>query len=489
MKIRIHSFIGLLGSWILLSADASSQQPQNQKHLSIPVILNILEGSPYSPTDALQATAKANDILKQANVRIQPVKLFDDVNAEGKAPADNANLDDEEADGYVEEGWDELDEHQDGEGIKIYFACRVKDSEPNVVGMAPHGVPVAFVGKPPEGPFAPEAMGGTLAHEICHILTIADHDDDDTDSLMFPAALGRTDTKLDPDQVIEIRNGAEDVGAVTTDSGKGHEEDKESGGHFQRQPGLFPGTPYEFLRRVSMTRNQSEPTYLIRSVLGDFFPTGPLDTRFYWLLDSDANPATGTTLGGMVGVDRVIEAHVTSSTHASFSISDGSGGPVIPIGGAIIREKEFTQGTGGGAESDAFETLVAHPPKIHLAVDPNQRFIPIRAVGGLLSSPTSTLDFVLDTRYHLVGPSIQLDKSQVNPGEVFSTTGSGFAPGENVLVWLDDVLKYQGPADASGSLLYSMVLPPNTPTAAQHYYVTMQSAMTGRFAFGVISYK
>lgn len=170
-----------------------------QDPINVEAVVNIIDSSDSS--NVAEAIKKANEILGQAGIRLVPVKVNNPYNT-GNGDGD---LTDAEGTTAVGEGEQELsDTCGSGNGLKVNIADDVWVEKPNTNGWAIHRRPVVFT----EPDSDPNVMGETIAHEICHSLTLGKdtYDPNLKDNLMY----GYTDrgTNLTADQVAEIRKGA-----------------------------------------------------------------------------------------------------------------------------------------------------------------------------------------------------------------------------------------------------------------------------------------
>ncbi|MHC4735566.1 MAG: hypothetical protein ACYTDW_14095, partial [Planctomycetota bacterium] len=149
-----------------------------------------------------EAIKKANEILKQAKIRLIVKKTNPDVNV-GNG---DGNLTENEGDRAQKDGQTELDKVAGaGKGIKITIADDVWTEEPATNGWCIHGNPVVFV----ETDDA-DTMGNVIAHEIIHSLTVSGHSTDSND-VMYPYTPRGTDVR--PSDVNEIRTSARTRGS------------------------------------------------------------------------------------------------------------------------------------------------------------------------------------------------------------------------------------------------------------------------------------
>ena len=181
---------------------AKADIPAATEWVDIPVVVNIIDASDANNVDTI--IKKANEILEQAHIRLVVKKTNNDVNV-GNGDGD---LTEDEGDTAQEDGQKELDNVCGaGKGIKITIADDVWAEDPNTTGWSVHRNPVIFV----EPDTDPNARGRTAAHELGHVLTLADtYDINDINDLMYGYVGGGT--TLGPNDVNEIFGNAKKRG-------------------------------------------------------------------------------------------------------------------------------------------------------------------------------------------------------------------------------------------------------------------------------------
>ena len=185
---------------VFVSAQSSHAQAQaTQEWVDIPVVVNIIDSSDSNNVDA--AINKANDIFKQAHIRLIVKKTNKNVNAGNN----DADLTENEGDKAQENGQKELNNVLGaGKGIKLTFADDVWTQQPATNGWSIHRNPVVFVETDD-----PNTMGNVTAHEIVHALTISGHSNDSNDLMYESTPRG---TNIRPSDVNEIFPRAKKLG-------------------------------------------------------------------------------------------------------------------------------------------------------------------------------------------------------------------------------------------------------------------------------------
>lgn len=187
---------------LLPISGAKADIPAAEEWVDIPVVVNIIDATDANNVDTI--IDRANDILKQAHIRLVVKKTNRNVNV-GNGDGD---LTEAEGDGAQEDGQTELEGVSGaGKGIKITIADDVWTEEPNTTGWSVHRNPVIFV----EPDTDPNARGRTAAHEVGHVFTLDDtYDLNDINDLMYGYVGGGTN--LDANDVNEIFTNAKKRG-------------------------------------------------------------------------------------------------------------------------------------------------------------------------------------------------------------------------------------------------------------------------------------
>ncbi len=172
--------------------NAQADVPAAEEWVDIPVVVNIIDASDASNVD--DAIKKANEILKQAHIRLVVKKTNNNVNVGNGDP----NLTEAEGDTAQEDGQKELDKVCGaGKGIKITVADDCWTEDPNTVAWSIHRNPVIII----EPDADANEMGETITHELLHSLTVTAHSNDVND-VMYPTEAGNG--IINPNDVNEI---------------------------------------------------------------------------------------------------------------------------------------------------------------------------------------------------------------------------------------------------------------------------------------------
>jgi hypothetical protein len=167
--------------------------------INVEVVINIVGDS--NSANVEKALKKANDILGQAGIKLVPVKVNDPF----KVGNNDNKLTDAEGYDAVDKGEEELNSTcGSGNGMKVTIANDVWTEKPSTSGWSIHRKPVVFA----EPNNDPNKMGRTIAHEICHSLTLNYdlYDPNYATDIMYGYTGGGT--MMTPEQIAEIRKGA-----------------------------------------------------------------------------------------------------------------------------------------------------------------------------------------------------------------------------------------------------------------------------------------
>ncbi len=470
-------------SWVclLLVADAAASGPREV--IDIPVIVNVVDASDAGNVE--DAIEKANEILGQAGIHLYVAETNNNVNV-GDGDGDLTYNEGEQA---VRDGQDELrdslkdkDGNWNGKGIKITVADDCWSESGNTIGWCYHGIPVTVV----EPDDDPNTMGGTIAHEVLHILTVSGHSND-PNNVMFPTNEGGTE--IDPNDVNEVlpdgrkrgwphwvvpvypdRDTMLPPGIEWSIDGLGAILDA----YFDvmcSDPEWFPDDPnyaYADLREISLfcdNPTEADSTAVLAvSLNGDF----PADSFFdvYYEVPVDNNE------DGIIDV--TIRMFVDSPGGGIYNASaeyEDSDGYVYPLSAPEIRLNDRLDGEGGpipgyhslhltfpievleveffGPGSDPFDGIIYSVQSIandgRLLVNPVLKDLPDRAVVFRLTNPLEIIE---------AGPNINfIGLSGGGGGRSVFVYGSGFPADSTVEVRLDGKMVGTTQADEEGFLI------------------------------------
>lgn len=191
----------LISSIVLCLAVVCFADPESSEtDIEIKVIVNVNDNA--DPSGLIEAIDKANEILKGAKITLEWHQTRPN---ESAGDPDGNGLSRDQRDDVRENGQEVLnDEVGAGKGIKIDLVNRVSGEDEGVLGVAVHRNPVVIVSPDSD----PNEFGRTIAHEICHSLTISYdlYDPNDIERLMY--GYSGSGTTLTDEEIDEIRRGA-----------------------------------------------------------------------------------------------------------------------------------------------------------------------------------------------------------------------------------------------------------------------------------------
>ena len=464
-----------------------------EEWIDIPVVVNIVDDSDSSNVDA--AIKKANDILKQAKVRLVVKKTNNNV-VVGNG---TAVLTEDEAFEALQAGQEELnDVCGAGKGLKITIADNVLMEVPGAIGWSIHRNPVIFI----EPDADVNEMAKTIAHEMCHSLTVNGHSGDVNDLMHAFAGSGTT---ISPDDITEIRTTARRRGeayfvmpkilpgqSVATPPGILYSIDA----HGAILDGFYdqiiidptgtitgpndPTITYTDLREITLFADEPfEPNSFItlEIQLGGLIPElYPVDSFFDVFFDiTAANPGPEFVLSIQLQNTNVVHAEI----YDPFDIT----APPIPVDTVVHRNDRFdVNSTYAVPNNHSLEVqipielielnLIGIEP---ITVGLESQFFDYRAPSDLIQSQDSTTDtsIYLIVRDHIFGlinscpPPILVfsggsEDTDETCGDVegcfrWNLLGCGFTPGGDVEIEIDGVTTTIGIANADGCLVVTNI--------------------------------
>jgi len=477
----------LVAGVVLLAAFAveAGLAEELETDITVPVIINLLEGSGATVDEAALAVEQASAIYKQAKIRLQIIKVNEAVPRPGNG---DDNLSESERNDLRKSGATELPVSPTGvtQGVKVTFGKVPDETDPGVLGLAVHKDPVAIVGKNAK-------TAETVAHEFGHIFTLPDlkppypgHG-----RLMWGYA-DNGGTLLTPAEIAEIRGEAARRGLVWTWV-PGNPDAPSAPGQNQRGAKAAPGIefdpgaePYKDVFFATMTSPNATADFDLRLELGGTVPTA-VDATYRVLLNADNNPLTGEQIAGQPGIDRVIRAEVLGPGGVQFFLDTPGGVSTALTDGTLIREPEFVDhATALATERPNRDVLDVQVPRSLLALAGGNPVLNAFAISG--ADPNNPVDFLsmpLDMFSDTRGPQLMADRGLVNrTGDVLSLTGIGFHPDAQVNILLDNQSLGMVQADSSGSFNIPSLSLPNLTD--DFYFLTALDAANGEFGGAVV---
>lgn len=476
--------------------------------IEIDAVINITSqgGNPVATTqDAENAVAKANEILKQAKIRIRTVKVNGPTSAAANAGNSdgNSDFDRDERDAAREAGGKELDGAVGaGKGIKITLGDNPQSGNVDNPGISIHENRCAIC----RNRATSQLSGETIAHEIGHILTLsAGHQitstqvadagghSPDTQNFMNPSDT-RAGTNITTQQAEEMRKKAKELGRTVTQPATSLPATTQAHGAGGKQDerrdafNLVPAAGLNYMQAYHLGGGTNMS--LLFTLENALDPFQPAQWRYLWLFDTDNNPLTGITMMGVQGVERGILIQVSIPGNGSFFSSvqfqgyTGGGTFTLPPA-TIVNEPEFdlTNAPLPGETSfrltapfTNFGTMSALSKMHLLSIDPI-----LNQVVDVISS-----DFL--SNFEAEKPVVMVNPPLADPNQIVTFSGTGFTPLATALAYLDNTVLFPplvvGP---TGGVNGSLIVPPSTPPPVGNFYFLTVIDGLGRSGFNVIN--
>lgn len=479
--------------------------------IEIDAVINITSqnGNPVATTQDVQnAVAKANDILKQAKIRIRTVKVNGPTSAAAQAGNSdgNSDFDRDERDAAREAGGKELDGAVGaGKGIKITLGDNPQSGEVGNPGISIHHNRCAIC----RNRATSQLSGETIAHEIGHILTLTAHHtltseptttyadagghSPDTQNFMNPSDT-RAGTNITTQQAEEMRKKAKELGRTVTQpatSSPATTQAQGSGGkQDERHDTLNPVPPSGLNYNEAYHANGSPNLELSFALESPLDPLQPVQWQYLWLFDIDANPLTGANVFGVQGVERGVIIQLIGPGNGSFTAQalyqDFMGGPSFSLPNtSVINELEFNNSNaptpgetriGVIAPYSNFGFSAAAPKMYLLSIDPF-----INQVVDMIVT-----DFITD--FGAGKPFVVVNPPLANPGQTVLFSGFRFTPLSTAQAYLDNsLLPLPLVVGPTGGVSGSLTVPPSTPPPVGNFYFLTVIDGQGRSGFNVIN--
>jgi len=464
-----------------------------EESIEIDAVINITSqagAGVITTQEAEEAVAKANEILKKANIKLKVVK----VNGPTSAAANGGNsdgdssFDDEERRKAREEGGKELDGAVGaGKGIKITFGDTVKEGS-GTPGISVHHNRCAICKNRP----TTQLSGETIAHEVGHILTLcgtypitattsadaAGHAADN-DNFMAPSNR-RTGTNVTTQQAEEMRKKAKDLGRTVTQPAASQPATAQphgSGGkQDERNDALNPAAPAGLNYNLAyhlMGDPQMQLFFTLESVLD---PNLPMTWRYLWLWDVDNNPTTGANVLGIPGVERGVHIQMNSgggTFNSNVQFQNFPGGPNFPLSPAqFVAEIEPDDDNPPVPTETSLLVFAPYSQFNFLVPNPRMHLLSIDPFSNQVVDRIET-DFIVD--YEVGKPQLVLVPPIVDPGDPVLFFGTGFTPLTTARLFLDDaMIPPPLPVDVGGNVGGSFFVPITAqPITGNFYFVTV----------------
>jgi len=455
--------------------------------------------------DVENAVAKANEILKQAKIRIKSVKVNGPTSAGANAGNDDgdSSFNRDERDKAREQGGKELDSAVGaGKGIKITLGGNPQDGNAANPGISIHENRCAIC----RNRATSQLSGETIAHEIGHILTLtalhtitatqsadAGGHSSDPNNFMNPSDT-RTGTNITSQQAEEMRKKAKELGRTVTQPAASAPAATQPHGAGGRQDerrdafNLVPPAGLNYMQAYHLGGDASMSLFFTLEAALD--PLQPAQWRYLWLFDTDNNPLTGITMMGVQGVERGVVIQLNAPGNGTFGstvqFQGFTGGGNFSLAPAkIVNELEFDLTNNPQPGETSFRVFAPYPnfgtfapvSKIYLlSIDP--------FVNQVVDTITTDYinDFEADKAFVMVNPPL------ANPGQMVLFSGFRFTPFSTAQAYVDNsLLPLPLVVGPTGGVNGSLIVPPSTPPPVGGFYFVTVIDAEGRSGFNVIN--
>jgi len=499
----INSSIGIDRDNIVVDARASYPNSTKvmsvntdppQEAIEVPIKVNVLKNVTITDENISEIVSNANYILwkDKTGIDLFPLRINRDVS---DGDNDDGTIQEDEWGGLIGDGIDELNcEFRSwyarmfypnaGKGYKVYIANELTKASSG--GESLHTVPGARSGTVyPVSSLAKStnltSMGIALAHEFCHAMTVARESADDRSNLMYPFIdTLRTDTRLNQDQITEVRKGAEKQGYVKR---KGSWFDVDTKRAMWTDPiGDNVSQEYIDLFTGSLFAENSTSDLEVEIGLAGLFPNlTDVNLRFEMGFDTDNNTNTG-----YFGVDKILQITLQgeypfpngSIIADLYDVASNTSVSLAP--GQVIRVQEIV---------DFCEPPILEPSPF---LDSIEQSLPLPLLGPLADNmPIDVWATNLDTgeydwasfQFDFNPPpraSIEMNPLEASPGRIVNVRGIRFPPLSKVTLFIDDteILQTTTLDDGTFSIWYTVPY-----LSAGLYFVTAMSALIDSLDF------
>ncbi len=507
--LRIFNFSVCILAFLALTPDFSSAVPTG---VFIPVKGNFYTDNGMTEDQAKEAVKEANELLKQANIRLVYMKSNTIAENSGKdlKPPMTWGGDDSSGGGTAGDGVFTGDERDKGrtfggtelirefprnkKGVKVSFVKGFAGTNP--LGLSKHNNPTMFIRKSPEAAGGIKDTGKSIAHELGHILSINGHSAG-ADDLMNTTGSG---TKFTAEQIREMNRFESKYarGKCVTQWGRafGSTRDLQQFGTSVDGRGetariadidqvLLTG-----LHESDLTGQDNQNIHVQFTVGGPLPSQGDIFANYSLGFDTDNSAGTGNLFAGVAGIDRIVTL-VASGNQELGTFSLMAELRDNPLGNATIFDAkpffevdnefyDFGLGSEPAATSFFFEI-----PKNLLSLAEGD--IPVVAATGpsISVSDDVTDPFVFDTQAWELFPELATyGNGTPQPNVDYFFDISGLTPYDPFTLYLDESEVFTGLLDENGNCLGCSFLFPEDVDPYQFHFLTAQDS-TGEFAFNI----
>jgi hypothetical protein len=463
---------------------------QTLDYYSIKLRINLYTGCGMTKAEAKAAATRANEILKQAMVRLE---VTDDCIKEDVAvPGGNdGGLTDDEGKQVQKDGQAEIaGTDGKGKGVKASVVTNPIQSNTDVNGWAVEGNPTIVMRENAAGN---EKTAQTMAHEFGHVFGLRDLYDAGTENrLMHGYSADRTNTTLSETEIATIKEKAKEFGTCINKKvppAVPAEKTPESHGAKTNGSAPVPGSERE-VAFIRVNRLEPSTSYLVNFELnGVLPPLLPQPIIYHLLINADNNFGTGVNAFGRPGIDFIVRAECFGENNINY-ILDHPGFPSVPLTGSRFRGLKCTND----------ETLM---PPVQPTFAPKTDFLRVNVPVSLLPfsngeffqmsvvtlfppiGVTDQFDFQFDLNFHLRGPQMATANGAYQSGQPVDVTIQNLGSMQDFVLRVDDTSLGLFTTDLAGNFVGTVPMPPLPPN---FYFLTAEPVVLSRGIGGTPGY-
>ena len=446
---------------------------------SVPVLINIYQGSGVTPAQAMQYVRDANTILRNAlNNAVNLVPVIDQTGL----PGGQMSITDRSAARTA--GDSELSANAPGgKGLKIDFIQGYTDSTAD--GLSIQGGHTSII---PNNAEVRSDEGYVIAHEIGHDFGLDDvHGTANQSNLMYDT-FQQNGRQLNSDQMKTVCGNLSNYGTTVTRHSPGQLAQQQGGSVSDDINDIGPGVASYFdLGFISADSTVEDDNIHAQLTLNGPFPTsGPVDATYRLLFNTDNNTATGITSAGFSGIDKEVLIHVTGDASiAPLSVSGividySAGGRQTPLPSNPQLIAQLSElGFASTLRPVGSQILVDIPKSLlNLSADD----VPVGVVSQNAAGIQDTASLVFDADLYLDEPALNLTQASAFVNDPVNFTIQNLHPNSAFTLTLGGQQVLTGTTDSTGSFSGTFTVP-SLPSG--NTYLTAQDA-TGAIAFNAL---
>ena len=484
------SFMGLIALMVFISVTPTKALEFAASRVwHIPVVINVYKNS-ISNDKAKQIIDKANELLKQAGIRLEIVTGPKDSNA---GDADNdGKISGDEVDKVFTEGSKEI--RGDGTpgsglrnrtGLKVSFVINPEKEDEDTVGLAEHRVPTVLI----KGSLSVDNGGETLAHEVGHLLTIKKHSDD-ADHIMKAEGFGGT--KFTKEQIKEMRQMIWAKAKCSTQFKRAFPAKKcdcGRGAAVDEKGDQEPGEPeINDLDQVMIVGFEEEDEVRAHLLIWGILPTDEhVDVIYYLGFNVDNNILTGISFAGLDGIDRIVAVTASGcfdcgTFFLTGEVSNTNDGNITPLPTTPVMEIEMKYTDFNDKETPARTSVLFTVPKDLINISNSTQEVPTVVAAGNGVMIFDILHTIYEPTKSDQDPTLTtFDTGIPEPGQPYPFTVSGLEPNSPFNLLLNGEPVLSSTLDATGTYSGQFEFPLDLSNETAHFLTAQDE--TGEFAY------